>query len=161
MITTFDSSTLFADPEFRPPSDAGNLLTRVHALTREAARALGMDAAAAEQAALDGGLVLDGEVVLVSPVALGTEGANSLVISVSLGRRVGQMPVSALSSVLAQAPGLLAVHRMTIGCDPDGELMLHGTADAGTATSASLARDLLAVRQLALLLQDFTATRTQ
>jgi len=40
-------------------------------------------------------------------------------------------------------------------------LMLHGTADAGTATSASLARDLLAVRQLAVLLQDFTATRTQ
>lgn len=161
MITTFERSTPFAEPEFRPPSEAGRLLTRIHLLTRDAARALGMDAEAAEQAALDGGLVLDGEVVLVSPVALGADDANSLVISVGLGRRLGQMPVSALSSVLAQAPGLLAVHRMTIGCDPDGELMLHGIADAGTATSTSLARDLLAVRQLAVLLQDFTATRTQ
>ncbi len=157
----FEPSTFFAEPEFEPPAEAGAFLTTVHALTRGAARALGMDDAEAEQAALDGGLVLDGEAVLVSPVALGAPGANALVISVSLGRRLGQMSAAALTGVLAQAPGLLAVHRMTIGCDPDGELMLHATADPETATSESLVRDLLAVRQLALLLQDAPASSTQ
>ena len=67
----------------------------------------------------------------------------------------------ALIALLAQAPGLLAVHGMTIGSDPDGMLALHRVVDAETASSESLVQDMLTARQLALLLQDAATPKEQ
>ena len=161
MTTSFDTLTPSADADVALPANFGPLLTQVHGLTRAAARALGMDAAAAEQAARDGGLVLDGEAVLLSPVALEPADASKLVLSVTLGLRVGELSPAALIALLAQAPGLLAVHGMTIGSDPDGVLTLHRCVDASIASSESLVQDMLTARQLALLLQDAATPEEQ
>ncbi|MBB3293789.1 hypothetical protein FHT39_002428 [Mitsuaria sp. BK045] len=161
MTTPLDTSAPTSDLSAALPAHVGPLLAHVHGLTRAAARALGMDADAAEQAARDGGLVLDGEAVLLSPVALASAQESKLVVSVTLGLRLGEMPPAALIALLAQAPGLLAVHGMTIGSDPDGMLALHRVVDAETASSESLVQDMLTARQLALLLQDAATPKEQ
>ena len=155
MTSPLDTSTPTSDLSAALPAHVGPLLAHVHGLTRAAARALGMDADAAEQAARDGGLVLDGEAVLLSPVALASAQESKL------GLRLGEMPPAALIALLAQAPGLLAVHGMTIGSDPDGMLALHRVVDAETASSESLVQDMLTARQLALLLQDAATPKEQ
>jgi hypothetical protein len=57
-----------------------------------------------------------------------------------------------IATMLAHGPGLLAVHRATLGCLPDGRIVLHRTLSAGTATPQDLANAMHTAQQLVQLL---------
>ncbi len=125
------------------------LLRRAHELTHAAARALGLDEPAAAQAADDGGVVLNGTLVTVTPMPLeGLAGDGTLVVSATLGCRVGEC------DILAHAPGVLAVYNAAIGCQPDGTLVVHRMVPVRDEAVDTLAEDMFVTQQLAALLGD-------
>ncbi|MEQ6350082.1 hypothetical protein [Ralstonia pseudosolanacearum] len=134
------------------------LMQRAHELTHAAARALGLDEPAAVQAADDGGVVLNGTLVTVTPMPLeglaGEAGDGALVVSATLGCRVGALDARALCALFAHAPGVLAVYNAAIGCQPNGELVLHRMVPVHDAVVDTLAQDLVVTQQLAVLLGD-------
>lgn len=133
-------------------------MQRAHELTHAAARALGLDELAAAQAADDGGVVLNGTLVTVTPMPLeglaGEAGDGALVVSATLGCRVGALDARALCALFAHAPGVLAVYNAAIGCQPNGELVLHRMVPVHDAVVDTLAQDLVVTQQLAVLLGD-------
>lgn len=147
-----------SDAAVAVPPDLDTLLAHVHGLTRATARALGMNAMAAEQAARDGALLLDGKAVMLCPVPLEAGGGSKLVVSVASGLKVREMSSAALIALLAHAPGLLSVHGVTIGCDPHGVLTLYRSVDAMSASSESLMQEMLTTHHLALLLLQGAST---
>jgi hypothetical protein len=132
------------------------LLARTHDLTRDASLALGLNTQAADQAAADGGVVMDGALVTVSPLALDlAEGAlenSSLMVSVDTGRRLQDLDAQAAVALFAQAPGLLAVFDAAIGCQPDGVIVLHRVLKGVGTQAGDLAHCMRVSRQLASLL---------
>ncbi|MBB6582259.1 type III effector protein chaperone [Ralstonia solanacearum] len=131
------------------------LLQRAHELTHAAARALGLDEPAAAQAADDGGVVLNGTLVTVTPMPLeGLAGDGTLVVSATLGCRVDGLEAQTLCDILAHAPGVLAVYNAAIGCQPDGTLVVHRMVPARDTAFDTLAEDMFVTQQLAALLGD-------
>jgi len=132
------------------------LLARTHDLTRDASLALGLNTQAAAQAAADGGVVMDGALVTVSPLPLdpadGPLKNSKLMVSVDTGRRLQDLDAQAAVALFAQAPGLLAVFDAAIGCQPDGVIVLHRVMKAVDAAAGDLAHCMRASRQLARLL---------
>ncbi|KOR47932.1 hypothetical protein ADT25_03970 [Xanthomonas oryzae] len=128
------------------------LFSQFHALMLSAAQALGMDEASADQAAHNGGFLLEGKQVAVCPVALGPAEAGRLVMSVSMGVSVKECSASELLALFGQVSGLLAVHGMAIGCDPDGGLLLLRALEPGAISPEILVEEMIAARQLVSLL---------
>nr|CCA79015.1 conserved hypothetical protein [blood disease bacterium R229] len=133
-------------------------MQRTRELTQAAARALGLDEPTAAQASDDGGVVLNGTLVTVTPMPLeglaGEAGDDTLVVSATLGCRVGELDAQALCAIFAHAPGVLAVYSAAIGCQPDGELVLHRMVPVRDAAVDTLAQDMFVTQQLAALLGD-------
>ncbi|NKA50602.1 type III effector protein chaperone [Ralstonia solanacearum] len=106
----------------------------------------------------DGGVVLNGTLVTVTPMPLeglaGEAGDGALVVSATLGCRVGALDARALCALFAHAPGVLAVYNAAIGCQPNGELVLHRMVPVHDAVVDTLAQDLVVTQQLAVLLGD-------
>ena len=132
-------------------------LSRLGELTRDASLRLGLDAQAAAQAAADGGLVLGDAPVSVTAIPLSAlaEGSKDVtVISVAMARRIDEMSAADLAALLAHAPGLLAVSDATLGCQPDGSLVLHRVLRGDGLDGEALAAALLHARQLVQLISD-------
>lgn len=131
-------------------------LERAHEITRTAFRALGLSAPQADQAATEGGAVLNGTLVSVMPLSIGSLTGRSIddqfLISVETPRRVEELDTQQTVTMLAHGPGLLAVHRATLGCQPDGKIVLHRTLNASTATPQELAHAVTTAQQLVQLL---------
>jgi hypothetical protein len=131
-------------------------LGRAQEITSTAFRALGLTAPQAAQAAAVGGAVLNGSLVSVMPLAIssltGQAAHDQFLISVETPRRVEQLDAQQAGAMLAHGPGLLAVHRATLGCQPDGRIVLHRTLDAGTATPQDLVHAMKTTQQLVQLL---------
>lgn len=124
--------------------------------TRTAFRVLGLSAPQAEQAAAEGGAVLNGSLVCVAPLAIGKltgKDADDLyMVTVETRRRVEEMNPKQVATMLAHGPGLLAVHRATLGCLPDGRIVVHRTVDAASATPQDLANAMHTAQQLVQLM---------
>lgn len=124
--------------------------------TRTAFRALGLSAPQADQAAAEGGAVLNGSLVCVAPLAIGSltgKTADDLyMVTVETRRRVEELNTTQVATMLSHGPGLLAVHRATLGCLPDGRVVLHRTVDAASATPQDLANAMHTAQQLVQLL---------
>lgn len=125
-------------------------------ITRTAFLALGLTAPQADQAAAEGGAVLNGSLVSVLPLSFrnltGQDTDDQFLISVETPRRVDELNAKQAVAMLAQGPGLLAVHRATLGCQPDGRIVLHRTLNADTATPQALAHAVKTAQQLVQLL---------
>jgi len=159
-LPTTAASTTTLDASFAA------LLARTHELTRDASLVLGLNTQAAAQAAADGGVVMDGALVTVSPLPLDpAEGPlenSKLMVSVDTGRRLQDLNVQAALALFAQAPGLLAVFDAAIGCQPDGVIVLHRVMKAVGTAAGDLAHCMRVSRQLARLLDvEITATKEQ
>lgn len=142
------------------------LLARAHDLTRDASQALGLNTQAAAQAAVDGGVVLDGALVTVSALPLdpadGPLANSKLMVSVDTGRRLQDLNAQAAVGLLAQAPGLLAVFDAVIGCQPDGAIVLHRVLSVVDTAAGDLAHGMRVARQLAWLLDvEMSAAKEQ
>ncbi len=124
--------------------------------TRTAFQALGLSAPQADQAAAEGGAVLNGSLVCVAPLAIGSLTGNTsddiYMVTVETRRRVEDLNTKQVATMLAHGPGLLAVHRATLGCLPDGRIVLHRTLDAARATPQDLANAMHTAQQLVQLL---------
>jgi hypothetical protein len=100
--------------------------------------------------------VLNGTLVSVLPLSFssltGEATDDQLLISVETSRRVDDLNVKQAVAMLAHGPGLLAVHRATLGCQPDGRIVLHRTLNAGTTTPMALAHDVQRAQLLVQLL---------
>ncbi len=170
-LTKINLETIVDTHDFAPPLNARDadgtqlaganldaLMQRTHELTQAAARALGLDEPTAAQAADDGGVVLNGTLVTVTPMPLeglaGEAGDDTLVVSATLGCRVGELDAQALCAIFAHAPGVLAVYSAAVGCQPDGELVLHRMVPMRDAAVDTLAQDMFVTQQLAALLGD-------
>ncbi|MDR7149743.1 outer membrane receptor protein involved in Fe transport [Hydrogenophaga palleronii] len=163
MTSTFSTAAVNA-----PATDAAYaaLLARAHDLTRDASQALGLNTQAAAQAAVDGGVVLDGALVTVSALPLdpadGPLANSKLMVSVDTGRRLQDLSAQAAVELLAQAPGLLAVFDAAIGCQPDGAIVLHRVMSVVDTAAGDLAHSMRVARQLARLLDvEMTAAKEQ
>lgn len=136
--------------------DTASQLDITHDLTRSAAEILGLDHEAAAQAAADGAIVIDGALVTVAPLSLVVaeepSRTGALMVSVDTGLLLQDLGMQVAAELLAHAPGLLAVFEATIGCSPDGTLMLHRVVKADALAAADLAHCLLATRRLTQLL---------
>jgi hypothetical protein len=124
--------------------------------TRTAFQALGLTAPQAAQAAAEGGAMLNGTLVSVAPLPIGGltgKAADDLyMVTVETSRRVEDLNAKQVATMLAHGPGLLAVHRATLGCLPDGRIVLHRTLDAASATPQDLANAMHTAQQLVQLL---------
>lgn len=124
--------------------------------TRTAFEALGLSGQQAEQAAAEGGAMLSGTLVSVAPLALGSltgQVADDLyMVTVETRLRVDDLNPGQVVSMLAHGPGLLAVHQSTLGCMPDGKVVLHRTVRAASATPQDLAQAMHTTRQLVQML---------
>jgi hypothetical protein len=131
-------------------------LVRTQEITRTAFRVLGLSAPQAEQAAAEGGAVLNGTLVSVAPLAIGSltgqDTDDLFMITVETRHRLEELNMPQIATMLAHGPGLLAVHRATLGCLPDGRIVLHRTLSAGTATPQDLANAMHTAQQLVQLL---------
>lgn len=139
-----------------PAAKPAGPLERTQEITRTAFQALGLSAPQAEQAAAEGGAVLNGTLVSVVPLPVssltGKGGDDLFMITVETRRRVADLNAQQTATMLAHGPGLLAVHRATLGCHPDGRVLLHRTLDAATATPQDLANAMFTAQQLVQLL---------
>lgn len=131
-------------------------LVRTLEFTRSAFRALGLSAPQAEQAAAEGGAVLNGTLVSVAPLAMGTltgkDTDDIYMVTVETRHRVEDMNSKQVATMLAHGPGLLAVHQATLGCLPDGRIVLHRTVHAASATPQDLANAMHTTQQLVRLM---------
>jgi len=131
-------------------------LDRAQEITLTAFQALGLSAPQAEQAAAEGGVVLNGTLVSVMPLPVSSltgQGSDDLfMITVETRRRVADLSAPQTAAMLAHGPGLLAVHRATLGCHPDGQIVLHRTLDAAATTPQKLANAMFTAQQLVQLL---------
>lgn len=140
------------------PGQAGDEGPLVRALefTRTAFQALGLSAPQAEQAAAEGGAVLNGTLVSVAPLAIGKltgkDTDDLYMVTVETRRRVEDMNSKQVATMLAHGPGLLAVHQATLGCLPDGRIVLHRTVHAASATPQDLANAMHTTQQLVRLM---------
>lgn len=129
---------------------------RAQEITRTAFRALGLSAPQAEQAAAEGGAVLNGTLVSVIPVPVsnltGQDADDLFMVTVETRRRLEELSTPQVAAMLAHGPGLLAVHRATLGCQPDGRIVLHRTLSARTASPQDLANAMHTAQQLVQLL---------
>jgi len=132
------------------------MLGQAQEITLMAFRALGLTAPQAAQAAAEGGVVLNGALVSVVPLALssltGQDAHDQILVSVETPRRVEQLNAQQTAAMLAHGPGLLTVHRATLGCQPDGRIVLHRTLDARIATPQDLVHAMKTAQQLVQLL---------
>lgn len=130
--------------------------SRAQEFTRTAFRALGLSAPQAEQAAAEGGAVLNGSLVSVVPVPVssltGQDAEDLFMITVETRRRLEELSTPQIATMLAHGPGLLAVHCATLGCQPNGRIVLHRALNARAATPQDLANAIYAAQQLAQLL---------
>lgn len=155
-LTASSHSTSREVPVPAPAATPEGPLGRAQEITRTAFRALGLSAPQADQAAAEGGAVLNGTLVSVVPLSFrsltgrGTD--DQFLISVETPCRVEELNAKQVVAMLAHGPGLLAVHRATLGCQPDGRMVLHRTLDAGTATPQDLAHAVKTAQQLVHLL---------
>ncbi|PPT94572.1 hypothetical protein XarbCFBP7408_13295 [Xanthomonas arboricola pv. guizotiae] len=154
MVQHLDTNVMRADSQVA-------LLARSHTLMRSAMQALGMDEASADQAALDGGFLLEGKQVALCPVALEPAQTSRLVMSVSMGVNVRECSADELLALLGQVSGLIAVHGMAIGCDPDGGLLLLRALEPDAASPETLVEDMIAARQLVSLLSSTAVSQEQ
>lgn len=154
--TASSHSTRRDAPVPTSPAAPEGPLGRTHELTRTAFLALGLSAPQADQAAAEGGAVLNGTLVSVLPLSFSSltgEGSDDqFLISVETPRRVDDLNAKQAVAMLAHGPGLLAVHRATLGCQPDGRIVLHRTLNAGTTTPQALAHAVKTAQQLVQLL---------
>jgi hypothetical protein len=131
-------------------------LMQAHELTSAAYEALGLSAQEAEQAAADGGMVLNGALVTVAPLPIGNltgrERDSAFMITVETPYRMDEIAPEAAVDMLSHGPGLLAAFGAALGCQPDGAIVLHRKLDAHDASAATLAHEMLTTQQLVQLL---------
>jgi hypothetical protein len=139
-----------------PGPAAGRPQVRTHEFTCSAFRVLGLSAPQADRAAAEGGAVLNGTLVSVAPLPIGSltgQPTDDLyMVTAETRRRLGELTTGQVAAMLAHGPGLLAVHRATLGCLPDGRIVLHRTVDAAGATPLDLANAMHTAQQLVQLL---------
>jgi hypothetical protein len=131
-------------------------LMQAHELTSAAYEALGLSAQEAAQAAADGGMVLNGALVTVAPLPIGTltgrERDSAFMITVETPHRMDEIAPEAAVDMLSHGPGLLAAFGAALGCQPDGAIVLHRKLDAHDASAETLAHEMLTTQQLVQLL---------
>jgi hypothetical protein len=127
-----------------------------HEFTCTAFQALGLNALQADRAAAAGGAVLNGTLVSVAPLPVGSltgrRTDDLYMVTAETGRRLAELSTRQVAAMLAHGPGLLAVHQATLGCLPDGRIVLHRTVDAAGATPLDLANAMHTAQQLVQLL---------
>lgn len=151
-----NSTSSDATPQNAPASTHSGLLACTEEFTRTAFQALGLTAPQAAQAATEGGIVLNGTLVSVAPLPIssltGQDGNDLYIVTVETPHCLEELSAQQLATMLAHGPGLLAVHCATLGCQPDGRIVLHRALEAGSTTPQDLADAMHQAEQLVQVL---------